>query len=716
MKLHFFFILFSCFFLNLHSQNTVSGTVVDNNNVPVAGANVYLEGTYDGANSDENGEFNFKTEAIGTMNLIVSFLSFETTSLKLEVSKMVDLKIVLRENVDALDAVVINAGSFEAGTSKVSVLKPLDVVTTASALADVFGALQTLPGTSTVAEDGRLFVRGGTADETQIFVDGIRVFTPYTPTTNNIPSRGRYSPFLFDGISFSTGGYSAEYGEALSSVLVMNTIDEPDQNKTDIGLMTVGASLGHTEKWDKSSVSVSTSYINLAPYVGIAPDRNDWKKPYESASGETVYRRKFNKGLFRFYAAFDHANFALTQEDINLPEGQFIDLKNENLYLNSNYQGTLNNDWSIFGGGSYTVANSKIGLNEDLVKDKENSIHLKFKLKKRFSSRIKWTFGAEEFYTDFDENYSSEEVDFKSGYHQNITAGFSELEWKFSKSIALNAGFRISHYSLLKQTSLDPRLALAYKISEHSQLSLAYGNFSQSQSQEFLKLQDNLDNQKSTHYIFNYQYTNEGRTLRAELYRKNYDDLLKYEVLFTSTQNNYTTNGYGYAQGLDVFWRDNKTIRNIDYWLSYSYLDTKRNFLDYNKSLSPSFSNPHNFSAVGKLWIDKWKSQVGMSYTFASGRPYTDPNQQRQLSERTKSYNNISLNWAYLISQQKILYISVNNVLGFKNINGYQYSNTPNDSGFFESRTLRPAADQFFFVGFFWTISDNKNDNQLNNL
>ena len=150
-----------------------------------------------------------------------------------DVSLMKNLQIKLREDVNALDAVVLSAGTFSAGdNSKVSVLKPLDVVTTASALGDFVGALQTLPGTTTVAEDGRLFVRGGEADETQIFIDGIRVFTPYSPTTNNTPTRGRYSPFLFDGITFSTGGYSAEYGQALSSVLLLNTIDEPDQNKT----------------------------------------------------------------------------------------------------------------------------------------------------------------------------------------------------------------------------------------------------------------------------------------------------------------------------------------------------------------------------------------------------------------------------------------------------------------------------------------------------
>jgi len=259
-----------------YGQTTISGKVVDNKNQPIFGANVYLDGTYDGATSDANGKFGFNTEEEGTQTLIISFLSYETKTINDEVSKMNNLQIKLRENVESLDAVVISAGTFEASdNSKVSVLKPLDVVTTASALGDFVGALQTLPGTTNVSEDGRLFVRGGSADETQIFIDGIRVFTPYTPTTNNIPTRGRYSPFLFDGITFSTGGYSSEYGQALSSVLLLNTIDEPDQEKTDIGIMTVGAALGNTQKWEKSSLSFNASYINLAPYLAIFEDRNE---------------------------------------------------------------------------------------------------------------------------------------------------------------------------------------------------------------------------------------------------------------------------------------------------------------------------------------------------------------------------------------------------------------------------------------------------------
>ena len=248
------------------AQHQITGTVSDNRDEPIMGANVYLEGTYDGTTTNAEGNFTFTTSETGIKTLFVSFLSYVDFSMTTEISELKNLKIVLRENVNTLDAVMLSTGTFEAGEdSRVTTLKPLDIVTTASALGDFVGALQTLPGTSTVAEDGRFFVRGGGADETQIFIDGIRVFAPYTPTANNIPTRGRFSPFLFKGFSFSTGGYSAEFGQALSGVLQLNTIDEPDQEKTDVSLMTVGVGVGNTQKWKKSSLSFNTAYTNLSP-------------------------------------------------------------------------------------------------------------------------------------------------------------------------------------------------------------------------------------------------------------------------------------------------------------------------------------------------------------------------------------------------------------------------------------------------------------------
>ncbi|HBC03395.1 MAG TPA: TonB-dependent receptor, partial [Aequorivita sp.] len=85
------------------AQNTVSGIVTDNSGKPIFGANVYLEGTYDGSTSDENGKFSFETSETGTQTLTISYVSFEASKIIDDVSKMKGLKITLRDDVNSLD-------------------------------------------------------------------------------------------------------------------------------------------------------------------------------------------------------------------------------------------------------------------------------------------------------------------------------------------------------------------------------------------------------------------------------------------------------------------------------------------------------------------------------------------------------------------------------------------------------------------------------------
>lgn len=699
------------------AQITVNGMVTDKRMIPIEGANVYLKGTYDGASTGEDGTFSFTTTETGTKTLVVSFISFETFELLAEVNTMNDVTIQLKEAVNTLTGVTLSAGTFEAGdNSKVSVLKPLDVVTTASALGDFVGALQTLPGTTAVAEDGRLFVRGGGAEETQIFIDGIRVFTPFTPTSNNIPTRGRYSPFLFKGISFSTGGYSAEFGQALSGVLQLNTIDEPDQDKTDISLMTVGGGVGHTKKWENNSLSVNASYINLAPYISITQSRDTWNKPYEGLAGEAVFRQKYENGILKLYAATDYSNFDLLQNNINFPEGFRFALTNRNSYLNGSFKYFFDNDWTLQTGLSYTNDNTNVLADQATIKDDENSIHLKAKVRKGFTSRVKLTFGTEYFITRFKEKFFDTNTNFTTKFNNDLFGSFAEADIFISNDFAFKPGIRAEYAQNQSKWYISPRLALAYKTGDHSQFSLAYGDFYQNPLNIFQKFTSDLEAEKATHYLLNYQYSKDRRILRAEVFHKEYDNLVKFDGNFPTFDSNFTNTGGGYASGLDLFWRDGKSVKNLEYWLSYSYLDTKRDFRNFPERATPNFASTHNVSVVGKLWVDKLKSQIGLSHTFATGRSYSDPNQGGFLNQKTKSFNSLSFNWAYLISQQKILYFSVNNILATRNVFGYNYASSPNANGVFERQALRPNADQFFFVGFFWTISTDKKSNQLDNL
>ncbi len=72
---------------------------------------------------------------------------------------------------------------------------------------------------------------------------------------------------------------------------------------------------------------------------------------------------------------------------------------------------------------------------------------------------------------------------------------------------------------------IDPRISIAYKTGDNSNVSLAYGKFQQATNDDLLRIVNDLDNEKSTHYILNYQYLNKGKTFRIEGYYKNYQDL-----------------------------------------------------------------------------------------------------------------------------------------------------------------------------------------------
>jgi hypothetical protein len=716
MKIFYTFILI-LISNSIFSQTIISGRVLDAKLKPITGANVFLDATYDGTITDSIGKFSFSTSEKGIKKLIISSVAYESLNIEITIENYKSQDYKLQENANALDAVIITAGTFDSGDkARVSVLKPLDIVTTAGSNANIVSALQTLPGTNVVGEDGRLFVRGGEADETQTFVDGIRVAQPYGAQAGNVPSRGRFSPFLFSGISFSTGGYSAEYGEALSSVLLLNTKEEFIEESTEISAMTVGGGIANTQIWGRNSVSANVSYINLKPYQKLIPQNFDFVKPFESLSGEAIYRHTTNNGIFKMYAAFDTSSFVLDQESINTVAKTRVDLSNANFYSNASYKAKLANNWNLFTGLGFGYGKNNIGLNLDKVNNVEKATHLKFNLKKAFTKRIKLNIGGDFFNTNFTEDFSDVNNTLTSGYNANSTAVYAETEWFFSKKFATKTGIRLSNNNYLQETNVSPRLSVAYKTGTFSQFAFAFGEFSQAPKQEYLKYANYLQSEKANHFILNYQFSRPKQTFRTEVYYKKYNNLVKYDTPNSQFNSVYNNSGFGYAKGVEVFWRDEKSIKNVDYWVSYSFIDTKRDYRNFTAEATPTFVAKNTLSVVGKYWVNSLKSQISITNTFASGRPFNNPNSVNFMDGKTKNYNNLSMSWAYLLSSQKILYLSVSNVLGTQNVFGYEYANSPDSNGSFARRTIAPVADRFIFLGFFWTISNNKTDNQLKNL
>ncbi|MEM7352424.1 MAG: TonB-dependent receptor, partial [Acidobacteriota bacterium] len=113
----------------------------------------------------------------------------------------------------------------------------LDILRTAGTYADALRGAQMMPGVSKVDEGAGLFVRGGDVNETATYLDRALVSHPYRLETPSGGFFGTVPPWLISGMSLSTGGFPARYGNALSGVLELESLPRPEQREI---LLTAG--------------------------------------------------------------------------------------------------------------------------------------------------------------------------------------------------------------------------------------------------------------------------------------------------------------------------------------------------------------------------------------------------------------------------------------------------------------------------------------------
>ena len=716
MKHLFLFFIILNTALSAKAQTTIHGVVKEAGGEKLPGANIYFDQTQIGTTSNIDGTFKFTTSLTGKASLHVDFIGYKSFVQTISFNDdSIFMNVILKETFNQIEAVTISAGAFEASDKMKSVeLRSLDIVTTAGALGDISGALQTLPGTTTVGESGRLFVRGGDDTETQTFIDGLLVASPYTTSAPNLAVRGRFNPFIFSGTVFSVGAYSAEYGQALSSVLQLNTKDLPRENKTDVNLMTIGSSAAVTRLGKNRAVTATLDYTNLTPYMGLVSQNVDWIKPPESIGGELSFRQKTNgNGMFKLYGKFGRNKLKLNTIDLDSEEGaRSFDLQNDNLYLNSNWRRTLGDKWRIKTGASYTKNVDDINLTDVDVTDNLEAGFFKVVMKNYTSDKVSIKFGGEALIQTFSEKIEVESLKQTEDFKENRFSGFGEAEIYLSTRVALQVGGRLEHSDINDQLLFAPRFSSAYKLNENSQVSLAYGQFYQQVPNNVLLKTSDIGEQKSDHYILNYQVNKNKRLLRVEPYYKNYKNLISYKSDFSEIGNQ----GKAYAYGLDVFYKDLKTIKNAQFWVSYSYLNTERKYKDYPEQVIPTFASKHSLSVVYKHWVSDLKSMISISARYSTPRTFNDPNQSKFNDSRTEPFRTLDLSWSFLPKKHIIFYTAITNVLGFENKFGSRFSSQADSNGRYAQSDILPSAKRFVFIGCFLTFTKKGTANQLNTL
>jgi hypothetical protein len=725
------------------AQVKVSGKIKDNKGKPIPGISITLKDTYDGSVSDSSGNFNFSTTEKGTHIIEVTGVGYHSYTTPVDVQNApVVLDISLKERLDELKAVIVMAGSFEAGDKKraATVLSSIDIATTAGSNADITAALKTLPGAQQIGNQEGLFVRGGTGDETKQFIDGTVLNNPYFTSTPDIASRGRFSPFLFKGTVFSTGGYSALYGQALSSAVILESIDLPERSSATASISPIflGGGIQELSKKKNYSWGASYSYVNVLAYFKLVPQQVDYFDMPEFHSGDANFRIKTKGGgMIKYYTTFSYNHLGLRRPDIDSADlKDAFGIINHNWYNNLSWKENLGNGWKMNMGFSYST--NKDHLTQELqntenkiqhlngkpwsdknfnIKSRQDLTQIRQVMEKKLGGLSAVRFGGEYWYANNPGIFSNDNSSYENHLKDHYAAAFAETDIYLTNAAALKIGGRYEYSSIIQKANIAPRISLAYKTGANAQISVAYGVFYQKPLNNELLFTNSLGYTKATHYIANYQKTANERIFRVEGYFKKYSDLVK-------TYPNYNNGGSGYAKGFELFLRDKKSIKNLDYWISYSFLNTKRDYLNYPGKLQPYFAAPHTTSVVTKRFITEWKAGFNFTYTYATGRPYYNFQLNNNDSKyfiadqgRTKDFHNVGFSAEYLPSLGNdkaktfiVLFASVTNVLGSNQVYGYNYS--------FNGMTkqpITPPAKRFYFIGCFLSWGIDRSQDAINN-
>ncbi|MBO9632836.1 MAG: TonB-dependent receptor, partial [Chitinophagaceae bacterium] len=452
--------------------------------------------------------------------------------------------------------------------------------------------------------------------------------------------------------------------------------------------------------------------------------------------------------MLKFYGYFNSSQLGLRREDIDSAAlKNAFTLYNFNVYTNLSWKEKIGKHWKLNLGASYSNNIDKI---RNVLEDQENKeqflaqvpydtktfnvkstadlAQIKMVLERRLYGLSAIRFGGEYLYftdrTDFTNRYVQHA---RAEADDHFKAAFAEADIYLTNDIAAKIGGRVEHSSLLDKANIVPRASLAYKLSNQAQVSLAYGIFYQKPERNFFLnnyVQSDLLYTKATHYIANYQRVSKNYTLRIEAFYKKYDELVKTYITKGGLLPDSAANGgFGKAQGIELFWRDRKTFKDVDYWISYSYLDTKRDYLNYPYAIQPSFAANHTASLVVKKFFTKLKTSFNASYSFATGRPYYNfrfDGWDRKFviadQGKTIAYNNLSLSVNYLPSIGKkdtkkfiVWVLSLNNVLGNDQIFGYNYSWNGT-----RKEPILPTARRFFFVGCFISFGIDRSEDVIN--
>ncbi|GAB4285459.1 MAG: carboxypeptidase regulatory-like domain-containing protein [Marinilabiliales bacterium] len=667
MRKSIFILLFILCFQSVFSQSgTVRGFIYDKGNgEPILYANVVLYGAKKyGTASDINGYFSITKIDPGSYKLEVTALGYDTVELQIQIkaNAITDQKIYLKERTIQLGTAVVSAERQELKTDiRTSVVKitpkQITQIPTIGSEPDLAQYLQILPGVVfTGDQGGQLYIRGGPPIENKVLLDGMVVYNPFH-------SIGLFSVFdsdIIKNVDVYTGGFSAEYGGRISSIM---DITMRDGNKKKLA--------------GKTSLSPFGAKLLLeGPIVKDSPDRKS--STSFIFSGKTSYLEQSSKLLYTY---IDTAGLPFNFTDfygkisVNGNGGSKINLFGYNFTDQVNYGALSNLNWNSYGVGSNVIivpSSSPVLIKTKFAYSKYDITLEQSDSKPRNSSIDGFNLGLgfNYFIGSNELNYGFEVLGYKTNFNfyniigrhlyqeENTTelAAFIKYKMKLNK-LLIEPSFRLQYYASLSYYSPEPRLGIKYNINDYIRIKFAGGFYTQNlvaansdrdvvnlfygflSGPEVGNLQDEFDGkevtnslQHSRHGIFGIEYDLSDRILlNAEGYYKQNTQLtnINRNKIYDDTAENYDKPDYLKKD----FIIETGDAYGIDFWVKYDY---KRTYIWFVYSLgyvtrydgyieyAPHFDRRHNINfLMSKTLGADLNWEVSIRWNYGSGFPFT---------------------------------------------------------------------------------------------
>ena len=625
---------------------------------PMMLTNVMLENTMIGTTTDVNGYFVLSKVKVGNYNVKVTSLGYETEiiSIKVEKNKVHALKIDLSPAATELDAIEIRGVQEIARTeSQVSIEKitsqDIQQMPSIGGQADLAQYIQVLPGVVFSGDQGgQLYIRGGSAIQNKVLLDGMVVYNPFH-------SIGLFSVFETDIIRSAdvyTGGFSAQYGGRISSVMDITTKDGNKKHFSGkLAASTFGANLL------LEGPIITKSNYNLS-YILSA------KNSYLSKTSTSIYSY-MNKELPYDYLDL-YGKLTLSTDNgskINIFGLNFTDKVNQ-------YEAIADFNWvnRAFGTNFLLIPGTSSALVEGVIAYSDYTMNMQETTsnQNQMSNIGGFNVGLSvtNFFGDDRLKYGMEMEGntTKTAYKINDTLtdysteiGLYAIYKLMYKSILVEPSLRLSYYASLGEAFLEPRLSAKWNISDNFRLKLATGLYSQSfidtkSDRDIVNLFTgyltvspdlNIVNtfqgepinsyvQTSKHYIFGVEYDIlRNLNFNVEVYYKTMNNLVSAnrDRLYADDQEHadkpdYTKKEYtvelGKAYGTDFSLKYDDGRLYI--WTIYSLGKVERT--GELQTYSPHYDRRHNVNVLINYQMGKSRSfELSLRWNYGSGFPYS---------------------------------------------------------------------------------------------